>query len=75
MSTNDDQQIIDRILSGDTNSFSLLVDRYKDMVFILALRMLKNREEAEEVAQDSFVKTFQSLNKFRGGFQVFHLDI
>jgi len=66
MSTNDDQQIIDRILSGDTNSFSLLVDRYKDMVFILALRMLKNREEAEEVAQDSFVKAFQSLNKFRG---------
>ncbi|MCM4165887.1 RNA polymerase [Arenibacter sp. A80] len=66
MSTNDDQQIIDRILSGDTNSFSLLVDRYRDMVFILALRMLKNREEAEEVAQDSFVKAFQSLNKFRG---------
>lgn len=66
MSANNDQQIIERILSGDTNSFSLLVDRYKDLVFLLALRMLKNREEAEEVAQDSFVKTFQSLNKFRG---------
>ena len=66
MSINNDQEIIDRILSGDTNSFSLLVDRYKDQVFLLALRMLKNREEAEEVAQDSFVKIFQSLNKFRG---------
>ncbi|WP_317045627.1 MULTISPECIES: RNA polymerase sigma factor [Arenibacter] len=66
MSTNDDQQIIDRILSGDSNSFALLVDRYKDLVFLLALRMLKNREEAEEVAQDTFVKIFQSINKFRG---------
>lgn len=67
MSTNDDQEIVDRVLSGDSNSFALLVDRYKDLVFLLALRMLKNREEAEEVAQDTFVKVFQSINKFRGG--------
>ncbi|MCK0192268.1 sigma-70 family RNA polymerase sigma factor [Arenibacter sp. F20364] len=66
MSTYDDQQIIDRILSGNANSFALLVDRYKDLVFLLALRMMKNREEAEEVAQDTFLKTYKSLNKFKG---------
>ena len=61
-----DDQIINRILEGDTNVFSVLVDRYKDLVFTLALRMVKNREEAEEVSQDTFIKVFKSLNKFKG---------
>jgi RNA polymerase sigma-70 factor (ECF subfamily) len=42
------------------------VDRYKDLVFTLALRMLKNREEAEEVSQDTFIKVYNSLIKFKG---------
>lgn len=61
-----DDQIINQILEGDTNAFSVLVDSYKDLVFTLALRMLKNREEAEEVSQDTFIKVFKSLNKFKG---------
>ena len=61
-----DDQIINRILEGDTNVFSMLVDRYKDLVFTLALRMVKNREEAEEVSQDTFIKVFKNLNKFKG---------
>ncbi len=66
MTTNDDQILINQIKNGDTNAFGHLVDRYKDLVFTLALRMLKNREEAEEVAQDTFIKTFKSLNRFKG---------
>ncbi len=66
MTTNNDQIIIDKILEGDTNAFSVLVDRYKDLVFTLALRMVKNREEAEEVSQDTFIKVYKSLNKFKG---------
>lgn len=63
---NTDQSIIDAILNGDTKSYTTLVNRYKDLVFTLALRMLKNREEAEEVAQDAFIKAFKSLERFKG---------
>ncbi|AXT19442.1 sigma-70 family RNA polymerase sigma factor [Flavobacteriaceae bacterium AU392] len=66
MTTIDDQIYIDKILNGDTNAFAILVDRYKDLVFTLALRMLKNKEEAEEVSQDTFIKTYKSLNRFKG---------
>ena len=64
--TNHDQEIINRTLKGDTNAFSVLVERYKDLIFTLTMRMLKNREEAEEVAQDTFIKAFKSLNKYKG---------
>ena len=66
MTTNNDQHYINKILEGDSKSFAILVDRYKDLVFTLALRMVKNREEAEEVSQDTFLKVFKSLNKFKG---------
>lgn len=66
MSTIPDQYYIDKILQGETNSFAVLVDRYKDMIFTLALKMIKNREEAEEVAQDTFIKIYNSLSKFKG---------
>ncbi|WP_431158411.1 RNA polymerase sigma factor [Winogradskyella poriferorum] len=65
MTTNDDQ-IINAIKNGDTQAFSILVDRYKDLVYTLAIRMIKNREEAEEVAQDTFIKVFKSLDRFKG---------
>ena len=66
MTTINDQHYINKILEGDSKSFAILVDRYKDLVFTLALRMVKNREEAEEVSQDTFLKVFKSLNKFKG---------
>jgi RNA polymerase sigma factor (sigma-70 family) len=66
MSTISDQQYIDKILQGDTNAFAALVNRYKDMIFTLSLKMVKNREEAEEVAQDTFIKAYSSLRKFKG---------
>ncbi|KAF2511201.1 RNA polymerase sigma factor [Flavobacterium foetidum] len=66
MSAISDQHYIDKILQGDASVFAVLVDRYKDMVFTLALKMIKNREEAEETAQDTFVKAYKSLGKFKG---------
>ncbi|GGF01428.1 RNA polymerase sigma factor [Flavobacterium limi] len=66
MSAIPDQHYIDKILQGETNSFAVLVDRYKDMIFTLGLKMVKNREEAEEVAQDTFIKIYNSLSKFKG---------
>ena len=64
--TTNDNIIINQILAGDANAFTILVDRYKDLVFTLAMRMLQNREEAEEVSQDTFLKVYRSLNKFKG---------
>ncbi|MFD2566186.1 RNA polymerase sigma factor [Pseudotenacibaculum haliotis] len=66
MTINNDQHYINKVLDGDTNSFSFLVERYKDMVFTLAYKVVKSREEAEEVSQDSFIKAFRSLDKFKG---------
>ncbi|NND50908.1 MAG: RNA polymerase sigma factor [Flavobacteriaceae bacterium] len=64
--TTNDHVYIDKILNGDTNAFSILVDRYKDLVYTLALRMMKSKEEAEEVSQDAFIKIYKSLSKFKG---------
>jgi RNA polymerase sigma factor (sigma-70 family) len=61
-----DTWYIKSVLSGDVHAYARLVDRYKDMVFTLAARMMRNREEAEEVAQDIFLKAYQSLHTFRG---------
>jgi RNA polymerase sigma factor (sigma-70 family) len=62
----DDQHYIHLVREGDTNAFAVLVNRYKDMVFTLSLKMLKDREEAEEIAQDTFLKIYKSLSKFNG---------
>jgi len=61
-----DQYYIHQIISGNTGAFAVLVDRYKMLVFTLASKMINNREEAEEVAQDTFIKAFNSLGRFKG---------
>ncbi len=66
MSLDSDQPYIEKTLRGDTQAFSVLVDRYKHMVFTLALRIVKNNEDAEEVAQDTFVKMYKQLPQFKG---------
>ena len=66
MTINDDQKLIDAINKGDTKAYAQLVNRYKDLVYTLAIRMFRNREEAEEVAQDTCIKVFKSLDKFKG---------
>lgn len=66
MIENTDQYLIEKILNGDSSAFGELVDRYQNFVFTIAIRILKITEEAEEVAQDSFIKAFDSLSTFRG---------
>ncbi|HMR92388.1 MAG TPA: sigma-70 family RNA polymerase sigma factor [Chitinophagaceae bacterium] len=61
-----DNQIIGKVLAGEQQAYSLLVSRYQNYVFTLAMRLTKNREDAEEVAQDSFVKAYRYLADFRG---------
>tara|TARA_R110001592_G_scaffold17135_5_gene72615 strand:+ start:30928 stop:31512 length:585 start_codon:yes stop_codon:yes gene_type:complete len=61
-----DENYIEKILKGDSNTFAFLIDKYKDMVFTLAIKMVKNREVAEEVSQDAFLKAYKYLPKFKG---------
>ena len=61
-----DNEIISRVLKGEQNAYAGLVNRYQAYVFTLVLRMIKSREDAEEVAQDVFIKAYRSLADFRG---------
>lgn len=60
-----DNYYIDKILNGDTNVYASLINKYKDLVFTVAVKILKNREDAEELAQDVFIKAFEALNTFK----------
>jgi RNA polymerase sigma factor (sigma-70 family) len=60
-----DEELITLIVKNHPHAMSYLVDRYKGMVFTLSFRILKNQLDAEEAAQDSFVKAYKALNTFR----------
>ncbi len=64
--TNEDFLVIQRVLGGDQQAYAELVGRYQNFVFTMALRFTKNREDAEEVAQDCFVKAYRALADFKG---------
>jgi RNA polymerase sigma factor (sigma-70 family) len=61
-----DNELISKVLSGDQQAYAGLVNRYQNYVFTLALRFTKNREDAEEVSQDIFIKAYRALADFRG---------
>lgn len=62
---NEDIELVRRVLTGDKTAFRSLVERYQNYVFSVAVTITKNREEAEEVAQDVFVKVFKQLGSFQ----------
>jgi RNA polymerase sigma-70 factor (ECF subfamily) len=62
----EEQTIIARCLAGEGDAFRPLVQRYQRLVFSVALRMLGDRAEAEDVAQQAFVDAFDALDRFRG---------
>ena len=60
-----EQITIENVIAGDTLAFAKLVDRYKDMTVLLAYNILLNQEDAEEVAQDAFVKAYTALHTYK----------
>lgn len=60
-----DTYYINQVLEGKVNAYSFIVERHKDHAFNLALRICGNREEAEEVAQDAFMKAYRALGRFK----------
>jgi RNA polymerase sigma-70 factor (ECF subfamily) len=61
-----DKEVIKRVLAGEQAGFAQLVQRYQSYVFTLVLRFTDNREDAEEISQDVFVKAYRALADFRG---------
>ncbi len=64
--SDDDHPLVTRAQAGDTAAFEALVRRYERWVFTLALRMVGDRGEAEDVAQEVFLKAYRGLPRFRG---------
>ena len=60
-----DSYYIEKVLNNDVAAFSKLIDKHKEMVFTVAVRILRNREDAEEIAQDTFIKAYKSLKTFK----------
>lgn len=59
-----DTETIHRVLRGDAAAFRFLVERYQNMVFTIAYKVIRNREDAEDAAQEVFVKCFRSLGSY-----------
>lgn len=62
----DDTYYIQRTLDGDTEYFSRLVNRYSRPIYLLVFRIVRRKEDAEELTQDIFLKTFRMLSSFKG---------
>jgi RNA polymerase sigma-70 factor (ECF subfamily) len=61
----DETALIERFLSGDETAFDQIVERYQDLVFNLALRMLGRRDEAYDLSQEVFLQIYKKLGSFR----------
>ncbi len=63
----DDSELVRRSKEGDLDSFNMLVESYQRVVYNLALRMLGDRQGAEDASQDAFLSAWRNVGRFRGG--------
>lgn len=63
--TQTDQDLIAEVLMGNTTVYTALVKRHQRFVFTMAFRFAKNREDAEEIAQDCFIKAYRALGTYK----------
>jgi RNA polymerase sigma-70 factor (ECF subfamily) len=66
VTTTDDQALVERCQKGDVAAFEPLVEKYRQRVWRLAYNVLRDREEAWDVAQEAFIRAYQALPSFRG---------
>jgi len=62
----DDQFYLDKILNGDPASYAFLVNKYKDMVYSIANKILRDADDAQDLAQECFITAYQQLHKYQG---------
>ena len=61
-----DDLLIERIKAGDMAAYNIMVTRYYDRIFARVSQLLKNKQDAEEVTQDAFIRAHRGLENFRG---------
>jgi RNA polymerase sigma-70 factor, ECF subfamily len=61
-----DLQLVERVREGDKRAFGLLVEKYRRKVIRLLSRMVRNSEDLEDIAQETFIKAYRALPQFRG---------
>ena len=61
-----DRQLVERCQAGDMSAFQELVSRYHQKVYMVSLGLLRNREDALEVAQEAFFRAYRKLSSFQG---------
>jgi len=61
-----DRQLVERARQGDKRAFEMLVEKYQRRLLRLLSRMVKNAEEVEDIAQETFIKAYRALPNFRG---------
>src|SRR5690242_11212745 len=66
MDQQEEQDYIRKVKSGNATAYAGLVDHYKTMAYAIALKVLGNPEDAEDVAQEGFIKAYQQLHQFEG---------
>lgn len=64
--TNEDLKLVESVLKGDRNSFSVIVRKYQKNLLRLSLRFVKDLATAEDTVQESFIKAFEKLDTFQG---------
>ncbi|MBI3625264.1 MAG: sigma-70 family RNA polymerase sigma factor, partial [Candidatus Rokubacteria bacterium] len=64
--SSEDSELLQRCRAGDPSAFEPLVEKYRQRVWRLAYQILRDREEAWDVAQEAFIRVYQSLPTFRG---------
>lgn len=67
----EDQVLVERVLSGDNRAFEKLVEKYKKRIYYLAYKMTRDHDSADELAQESFVKAYQALSRFKKGYSFY----
>lgn len=62
----DDRHYIDKVKNGDPASYAFLVNKYKDMVYSIGIKILRDADDAQDLAQDCFIRAYQQLHSFQG---------
>ena len=66
-----DEELVDRVKSGDIDAFEEIIAKYEKRVFGLIYNMLKNDNDIEDIAQDIFIKVYKNIDKFHGNSSLY----
>ncbi|MBN2640719.1 MAG: sigma-70 family RNA polymerase sigma factor [Victivallales bacterium] len=66
LESSDEKKLLSELKNGNTAAFDVLVDRYAGKLYMTAFGLLSNRQDAEEVVQDAFIRAYKSIGSFRG---------